>query len=190
MLELESRYTTTFSGHIILMHYKQMSHPQKEQVWQDEAGFIWACFLWRYDMARSLSLSSWPAITCILYIYGKTSQSITTTSPSYRSTTTQVICLRRELISGVWGFSHNTSQSSNGEVRKFQQNACLGMRTSQPLMQVLIRRQQRRTWSTSQPNQLQKANDPTLPALTARIKMGNWHLASSLLSVDTADFAC
>ena len=82
------------------------------------------------------------------------------------------------------GVNHIKSHSSTGVVKEIQKTAYRVTGTSQTLRQVAIgsRRKQNITWSTLQPNQSQRASNPTLPAV------GNWHIAIKRLSVDTPDF--
>lgn len=116
------------------------------------------------------------------------SQSATTTRHLYRSARTQLLRLLREIISRLQGLSHTTSQCGTGEVQVFQENAYCGMPGSQLPGQVVSKRQQEKTWTTSQPNQLQRANDTILPAVAEAVKICIWNLSSKCLYVDTADF--
>ena len=112
------------------------------------------------------------------------SHSATTTRHSYRSARTQLLRIRRELISGLPGLSHTTSQFGTGGCRKSKIMsivACEQVNYSGKLSA-------KRSRSTSQPNQLQRANDPILPAVAVAVKICIWNLSSKCLSFDTADF--
>ena len=99
-----------------------------------------------------LSLSSGPATSLICIPMAIQSQSAATTRHSYRSAITQLLRLRRELISTLPGLSHTTSQFGTGEVQEIQENAYCGMPASQLLRQCASKRQREKTWTTSQPN--------------------------------------